>query len=243
MPLSASRVKRILTVLRNIWYDAIEEYQWDRSDPFTFVRKFLKEDFKRRPKRADPEVFRFAEWQSILENILPHYRPMVEVMVRTGMSLSEIAGLKRGSVHKEYFLIENSIVQGYEKQDLKTEYRRRKVPMTNKLWESLTIAMHLTDSEYVFRNARGGVPTHTFTDSAWKVALRKAGLAHKVPYTMRHTFAAWSLALDIHPNRLVKLMGHHSKKMIYEVYGEYVEGLETDTIQIQEYFGYDFKSL
>ena len=35
-------------------------------------------------------------------------------------------------------------------------------------------------------------------------------------------------------------MGHGSKKMIYEVYGNYVEGLETDAGKILHYFGKDF---
>jgi len=35
-------------------------------------------------------------------------------------------------------------------------------------------------------------------------------------------------------------MGHGSKKMIYEVYGDYIEGLEEDFWQILEYFGQDF---
>jgi hypothetical protein len=67
--------------------------------------------------------------------------------------------------------------------------------------------------------------------------------AYKVPYTMRHSFAAWALSLRMDPNRLVNLMGHGSKKMIYEVYGHYVEGLEKDAGKILGYFGKDFIDL
>jgi integrase len=35
-------------------------------------------------------------------------------------------------------------------------------------------------------------------------------------------------------------MGHKSKEMVYETYGEYVEGLEEDRHKIFEYFGEDF---
>jgi len=38
-------------------------------------------------------------------------------------------------------------------------------------------------------------------------------------------------------------MGHGSKKMVYEVYGNYVEGLEKDAGRILEYFGKDFIGL
>ena len=57
---------------------------------------------------------------------------------------------------------------------------------------------------------------------------------------MRHSFAAWALTLRIDPNRLVRLMGHGSKQMIYEVYGDYIEGLEEDFWLILEYYGRDF---
>lgn len=57
---------------------------------------------------------------------------------------------------------------------------------------------------------------------------------------MRHSFAAWALTLRIDPNRLVRLMGHGSKKMVYEVYGDYIDGLEEDFWKILEYMGQDF---
>ena len=35
-------------------------------------------------------------------------------------------------------------------------------------------------------------------------------------------------------------MGHASKQMVYEVYGNYVEGLEEDAEAIYHYYGEDF---
>jgi len=35
-------------------------------------------------------------------------------------------------------------------------------------------------------------------------------------------------------------MGHGSKEMVYDVYGKYVDGLETDAGKIIDYFGSDF---
>jgi integrase len=51
------------------------------------------------------------------------------------------------------------------------------------------------------------------------------------------------LAVDIDKNKLVALMGHASKKMVYEVYGAYVEDLETDAGLILSYFGKDYVGL
>jgi integrase len=74
----------------------------------------------------------------------------------------------------------------------------------------------------------------------WKKGVDTAGITYVTSYSARHSFAAWSLLVGINPLRLVKLMGHASKQMIYEVYGNYVEGLEEDGERIFEYFGNDF---
>jgi integrase len=71
--------------------------------------------------------------------------------------------------------------------------------------------------------------------TAWKNGLKRAGLPYRRPYAARHTFAIWSLVTGVHPERLVRLMGHASKQMIYEVYGRYTEGLEEDAEVIREY--------
>ncbi|HJV37087.1 tyrosine-type recombinase/integrase, partial [Geomonas sp.] len=79
-----------------------------------------------------------------------------------------------------------------------------------------------------------------FRKDVWEKAQRASGITDKVPYSLRHTFAAWSLALGIDMNKLVRLMGHGSKKMVYEVYGDYIDGVEEDAWNILEYYGRDF---
>ena len=224
-------------VLRAIWNDAIEEYQWERPDPFNFVKRFLKRNLKERPKKSDPKVFRFEEWIQVIENINPYYRIIAEVMLMTGMIGSEIAGLKKEAIKEDHIIINNSIVRNHEKANLKTEYRKRNIPLTNALQERLNIAIERSDSEYVFTMKSGRIfDVDSFRKNAWTTALKKAGIQYRVPYTTRHTFAAWALTLNMNPNKLVNLMGHGSKKMVYEVYGRYVDDLETDAEKILEYF-------
>jgi integrase len=98
--------------------------------------------------------------------------------------------------------------------------------------------------KYVFGMKSGRIfDGDSFRKNPWTTAFKKMGAQYKVPYTMRHTFAAWALTLRMDPNKLVNMMGHGSKKMIYEVYGNYVEGLETDAGKILKYFGKDFIGL
>lgn len=188
-PLSASRVSNILIVLRAIWYDAVEEYQWNRSDPFRFCKRFLRKNLKTRHQKTEPDVFRFNEWERILENMHTFFKPAAEIMIMTGMIGSEMAGLKKSAIKKGHIVIENSIVRGHEKAQLKTEYRQREIPMTERLKELFNQALYRSDSEYVFQNYWGGsFCGESFRKGAWKTALKKAGVSYRVPYSMRHTF-------------------------------------------------------
>ena len=238
-PLSASRIRNILIPLRAIWDDANEEHRWDLSDPFAYVKKCLPKRSKKHPK-----VFRFDEWMQVVENIDPFYIPVAETMIMTGMIGSEIAGLRKMDIVGDHLIIQNSIVRKHEKTDLKTEYRSRRLPITAALHDRLETVLNRSKGKYVFGMKSGLIfDVDSFRKNPWTTAFKKAGIPYKVPYTMRHTFAAWALALRVDPNKLVNLMGHGSKKMIYEVYGNYVEGLETDAGKILKYFGKDFIGL
>ncbi len=155
LPLSASRVSNILIVIRAVWYDAMEEYQWERSDPFQFTKQYLKRDLKTRPQKPTPQVFRFDEWQSVIENIQPYHRPVAEFMIMTGTISSEIAGLKKSAIRKDRICIDNSIVRGHEKKQLKTDYRKRDIPMTQALKNILDAVWNRSDSEYIFTTRNG----------------------------------------------------------------------------------------
>jgi integrase len=237
--LSRSRVRNILIPMRAIWADACDEHHWDIPDPFRFLGKHM-------PKGSSkhPEVFRFDELMQLLSQMDPFYKGITEIMVMTGMIGSEIAGLRKEDIEGDFLHIRNSIVRKHEKTDLKTDLRKRKLPITVALRDRLNAVLSLSDNNYVFRMKSGVIfDVDSFRKNPWTTAFRNANLEYKVPYATRHTFAAWALTLGTDPNKLVKLMGHSSKKMVYEVYGNYVEGLEEDAGKILEYFGKDFGGL
>ena len=153
----------------------------------------------------------------------------------------------RGSkenIHQDHIVIQNSIVRKVEKSDLKNEYRKRNLPITEAIRKRLDVVLNRSKGNYVFTMKSGrNFDTDSFRKNPWTSALKKAGIAYKVPYTTRHSFAAWSLTIGVDIGRLEKLMGHGSKQMLYEVYGKYVERLETDAGKILDYFGKDFKRL
>jgi integrase len=238
-PLSASRKRNILIPLRAIWEDACEEHRWELSNPFVYLKKYL-------PERSEkhPEVFRFDEWIQVKDKIDPFYRPIAETMIMTGMIGSEIAGLREEAIEQDQIVIQNSIVRKHEKSDLKNKYRKRSLPITEALRKHLDSVTSRSNGEYVFTMKSGrSFDIDSFRKNPWTSAFKKAGIIYKVPYAMRHTFAAWSLTIGVDINRLEKLMGHGSKQMLYEIYGKYVEGLETDAGKILDYYGKDFRGL
>lgn len=235
-PLSKARVKNILIPLRTIWNDACDQYRWFLYNPFPNLKKHLpKTPAKRR------EGFRFAEWQRFLSTIDPWYQPVVELMILTGMINSEMAGLRKDCIFPDHIQVKATIVRGRKQDTPKTRYRIRKIPITQAIRQRLNILIERSSGEHLVTTETGALfhPAN-FRKTAWEKARRASGIADKVPYSLRHSFAAWALTLRIDPNKLVRLMGHGSKQMIYEVYGDYIEGLEEDHDQILHYFGPDF---
>ncbi len=234
--LSKARAKNILIPLRTIWIDACDQFRWTLHNPFSNLKKHLpKTPAKRR------EGFRFDEWMEFLNQVDSWYQPVVELMLLTGMINSEIAGLRKSDIHPNYILVQHTIVRGRENDTPKTLYRIRKIPITQAIRKRLDILRDRSTGDHLVTAKAGTIfrPAN-FLKDVWTKAGRASGITDKVPYSLRHSFAAWALTLRIDPNRLVRLMGHGSKKMIYEVYGDYIEGLDEDFWLILEYFGRDF---
>ena len=235
---SRSRASNIITVLRTIYNDAVDEYHWDLSvDPFRNIKRYLPRTV---PKRR--QIFMYWEWLQILEHVDTWYRPVFEFMILTGMIHSEIAGLQRTDLTPDNFMVQNSIVRGVACTTLKTQYRQRKLPVTRRVRMILDhVLARSAGSIYVFAGS-DGKPYHCNRrlEIMWKRALESAGVPHRPFYSIRHSFAAWSLLIGVNPSRLVRLMGHGSKKMVYDVYGDYVDGLENEYEDILNYFGREF---
>jgi len=58
------------------------------------------------------------------------FRTVAKLMRLTGMMASEIAALKKTHIRDGYFYVEESIVRGVEDDELKTEFRERRILVT-----------------------------------------------------------------------------------------------------------------
>lgn len=234
-PVSRSRKVNILIPFRTIWNDACDHYRWVVKSPCDGIHKKL-------PKTEKKErlALRFHDWQLFIGNLEEHYRPIAELMILTGMIISELAALTKDSIQGDYLKLTSSYVLKEDKTGLKNAFRKRDIYITEAIKQRLDILTTRAKTPYLVTNHRGTRLNSTDFAKVWKKAVDQAGISPMTSYTARHSFAAWALTIGANPLRLVKLMGHASKQMVYEVYGNYVEGLEEDAEAIYHYFGQDF---
>lgn len=240
--LSEKRIKNILIPLRVIYTYASAEYGWEIPDPFAFLAREMRcRRIVPRGPAPPPEAFRLDEWLALVDAFDPWYRPIAEIMVMTGMSASELAGLRREDLTERLILVRRKISRGTESAHLKTPYRTRELPMTRALWKRFSVLLARAGGTHVVVRPDGEPFSARVFWTWWNKAMDAAGLARRKPYTTRHTFAIWSLVIGVHPERVMALMGHGSREMVYRVYGRYRAGVEEDAAGIRAYFGEDFR--
>ncbi len=67
---------------------------------------------------------------------------------------------------------------------MKTEYRKRNLPITKELRKRLETVINRSQSDYVFTMKSGKTfDVDSFRKNAWTSALKKAEVDYRVPYT------------------------------------------------------------
>ena len=263
-PFSKKRVKNILSHLTRIWAKACADNRWDLPSPFPPPEKrsakskqgerpvnqvtsiqVTEQNLRHGNQReldADRLPLRFNEWEAVYQQLDPWCRPIAELMLLTGMIPSEIAGISRGHVANGYIYVRQVVSRGMLCDNPKTAYRSRDIRITERIASVLEEIISRSDekSPFIITRKSGGHFHHSYFWKKWSNAIRAAGIDYRVPYCLRHTFTAWSLCVGVDLNRLVNLLGHATKEMIFVVYGKYTEGLEEDKNSILGFFGKDF---
>jgi integrase len=237
-PLSRQRIQNVFIPLRRIWEEAADHHRWNIRNPFETISTHLPS--KRRTR--NDKVFRFDEWKKFIASAPAFYQPHLEFLVMTGLSASELAGLRKEDVSGKAITLNRSIVLKHEKEQLKNDFRFRRIPVTEAIKRVVNKMNDLCPTSQQLFPMKDGTPFdgNSFRKTVWNKALKESQIAYKTPYSTRHTFCAWALTIGLNPMKLVNLMGHSSKQMVYQTYGDYVEDLEDDTDDIIRYFGVDF---
>jgi integrase len=115
--------------------------------------------------------------------------------------------------------VRRTVVERVIKPYGKTDRSLRAVPLPLKAAEALDEHLPRLDTLVLFPATRGGpLAISSFRHREWNPALRAAGLEHRSPYALRHTFASFSIAAGVSLLELSRLMGT-SPAMLDRTYG------------------------
>jgi integrase len=208
-------VNRLMACLRHMLTKAVEWEMLDRN-PFDKgrslqfkennkrLRYLTEEELKRLlvecPNPSEPKIKR--EMGVIKGTQAPYLRDFVMIAVNTGMRKGEILSLKWSQIRNGFIYLDKT----------KTD-EARQIPINHDLEQclkSIRVRQQLT-SQHVFSNGQGGFIRDVRT--AFKSALRRAGITDFHPHDLRHTFASHYLMRGGSLKGLKEILGHKDIKM------------------------------
>ena len=219
--ISASRINKVMCILRQMLNEAAERFQ------LPAVFRGIKPLKARRP---DVHPFSLGEVDQIRSAIRADYRNYATVRFFTGMRTGEINGLKWKYVDmaRGLILVRETFSAGVAEENAKNESSIRDLPMLPIVREALEdqFTNRDPDSPYVF-TTKGGNPidANNFANRIWYPLLRYLQLEKRRPYQTRHTTATLMLASGESPEWIAKMMGHKNTEMLFTVYSRFVPNL------------------
>lgn len=214
------------------WRQSLPEQQ--RHQVFAIVRQVLEQGVvwgllpsnpargvrNPTPDRAEVEAFdSWAELEAVCAEI-PEYRPLVVFAAGTGLRPQEWAALERRDIIDGVVTVRRTVIDGVVQEFRgKTKGSIRRVPLRARVLDALALLPSRLDTRLLFPAERGGhLNVDNWRRRDWYPALLAAGLPKRKPYSLRHTYATWSIAAGVDLFVLARRMGT-SVEQIDATYG------------------------
>lgn len=192
-----------ITCLHHFFRYAVD-MKYIQSNPAQDIKKI------RKPARKAPRFLSKDEINTVLPELRPRARNMIEVLLNTGMRWGELQNLEWTDVNWSDRQIHIRV-----KDEWSPKGGERKIPINDKVQQILkTLAK--TD-RWVFASRTGSRVKHYLIWDTFKKACRKAKLENVTLHTLRHTFASHLVMAGVDLATVSKLLGHKdiSTTMIY----------------------------
>src|SRR5215831_5343548 len=186
-------------------------------------------------EQAPPEIEPFtpSEIHAILDVIEPPFAPVVLVGVSTGMRMGEIVALQWGDVDaaRHQVHVRRTFWGGKAGRDYvpKTAASSRAIDVGAQLLAALgalrrerygETAPPPTDPVFLVRGER--LDVNRFRKGPWRIALARAGVAYRKPYSLRHSYATWMLAQGQSIAFVSRQLGHTNAAMTLNHYARWL---------------------
>lgn len=186
----------------------------------------------------EPHEMRFLtepEAARLIAALPPHWRPLVLLLLATGLRWSEAIGLRPKNIDLLAKPPRLTVVE--QLQELpgsgemvfgspKTKASRRTLTLTAKTAGALAGLVLVDRNATIFTAPRGGhVRTRNFRRT-WTKALVRAGLEGLRIHDLRHTHAAWLISDGRPLTAIQQRLGHTSIKITSDLYGHLLPAVD-----------------
>ena len=182
-----------------------------------------------RPKKtqAEKRVLDDAEIGKLLEEG-GAYRPLIAVLVFSGLRLGEALGLQWQDVGDGFLHVRRQLGRDRVPAEIKTAAGRRDVVLMPQLASVLTThkvaSLHCGETDFVFPSPDGRGHDHRSVMRGIEKAVDRAELGDGISaHNCRHTFASQLIALGLDPVRVSKQLGHKSAAFTSDFYAHAFE--------------------
>lgn len=193
---SNATINRELACLRTILYKAVE---WGSLESYPLPKRklLLKEENGRTRILTDVEA------RLLIEKAKHHLKPILTLLLNTGMRKSEALGLKWENVdfRKGFLYIANS-----------KSGKPRYIPMNAIVYETLQVLKDKTDSGFIFSNPE---TKKGFLDikRSFHTACKEAEIKGVTLHTLRHTAASRMVEAGVDLVTIKEILGHATIQM------------------------------
>lgn len=227
MDVTAKRARNLLTPLRSVFEDALNDELIDYN-PFDRIalNKLLKQTTRSSDYEVDP--FTAAERLLLLDSARQDERPMLQFWFNTGLRPGELMAMRWAKVNltRRVVKIDRNLVGGVEKGP-KTDAGVRDVELNDEAMAGLSAQKATTylSGGHVWHNPRTGKPwerDEQIRKTLWQPLCARSGVRYRNPYQVRHTYASERLTAGENPWYVAQQLGHIDVQMVFQTYGKFI---------------------
>ncbi len=221
-------VNKCLTLLSMMFRYALR-HRWISYNPAADVKKLRDPAIKH--DQVEDSILQPEEIKRLLKAADERYRVLFLTAILTGLRQGELLGLQWGDIdwNGKQLHVRRQFTHG-RFSELKTKSSRRRVGLSEELIGELKkwkLRCPKGGHDLIFPTGTGNPESHSnLMSRGFYPALRRAGLRRIRFHDLRHTFASFLVAKNVHPKRIQSLLGHSSITITMDVYGHLMD--ETD---------------